>query len=233
MVKNGAMTSSDSRTRILDAAVELIARDGYDGVRLAEIARHARSSTALIHYHFATRTQLLAAAITHSLDREHARFADLADDVGRTSPPERVADLVDFWLPLTPDDVREWMLWSELEGRAVRSADLAGALADLYARMREPFAAAVRDGVAAGDFGPCDPEEAATAAHALLGGLAVRLLARDPALTVPEARELAGRHVALAIGYPARLPFTDRELPEHVPDPGIEPAPPRRRAARA
>ncbi|OLT29388.1 hypothetical protein BJF83_11645 [Nocardiopsis sp. CNR-923] len=227
------MTSSDSRIRILDAAVELIARDGYDGVRLAEIARRARSSTALIHYHFATRTQLLAAAIAHSLDREHARSAHLAEDVGRTSPPERVADLVDFWLPLTPDDVREWMLWSELESRAVRSSDLANALTSLYARMREPFSEAVRDGVASGDFGPCDPDEAAAMAHALLGGLAVRLLARDPVLTVPAARELAGRHVALAVGYPGTLPFTDRDVPEHVPDPGIEPAPPRRRATRA
>ncbi|MFI6574187.1 TetR/AcrR family transcriptional regulator [Nocardiopsis sp. NPDC050513] len=227
------MTSSDSRTRILDAAVELIARDGYDGVRLAEIARRARSSTALIHYHFATRTQLLAAAIAHSLDREHARFADLAEGVGRTSPPERVADLVDFWLPLTPDDVREWMLWSELESRAVRSADLANALTGLYARMREPFVSAVRDGVSSGDFGPCDPEEAAATSHALLSGLAVRLLARDPVLTVPAARGLAGRHVALAVGYAGTLPFADRAIPEHVPDPGIEPAPPRRRATRA
>ncbi|WP_017581248.1 TetR/AcrR family transcriptional regulator [Nocardiopsis valliformis] len=227
------MTSPDTRTRILDAAVELIARDGYDGVRLAEIAKRAGASTALLHYHFANRAQLLAAAISHSLDRERSRAERRAHAQERSSPAERVADQIDFWLPISPDDVREWLLWSELEGRAVRDQDLAKALTDLYTRLRAPLVEAIADGVATGDFGPCDPEESAAVAHALLGGMTVRLLARDPGLTLPCARGLAGRHVALTVGYPGTLPFADRDIPLHVPDPGIEPAPPRRRAARA
>ena len=227
------MTSPDNRTRILDAAVELIARDGYDGVRLAEIAKRAGASTALLHYHFANRPQLLAAAISHSLDRERARAERRAHDQERSSPAERVADQIDFWLPIGPDDVREWLLWSELEGRAVRDAELARALTGLYTRLREPLVAAIATGVSTGDFGPCDPEEAAAVAHALLGGMTVRLLARDPGLTLPAARDLAGRQVALTVGYAGTLPFADREVPEYVPDLGLEPAPPRRRAARA
>jgi AcrR family transcriptional regulator len=165
------MTSPDTRTRILDSAVELIARDGYDGVRLAEIAKHAGASTALLHYHFANRAQLLAAAISHSLDRERSRAERRAHAQERSSPAERVADQIDFWLPISPDDVREWLLWSELEGRAVRDQDLAKALTDLYTRLRAPLVEAIADGVATGDFGPCDPEESAAVAHALLGGM--------------------------------------------------------------
>ena len=226
------MTSPDTRTRILDSAVELIARDGYDGVRLAEIAKHAGASTALLHYHFANRAQLLAAAITHSLDRERARAERWSSDRHRSSPAERVADQIDFWLPITPADVREWLLWSELEGRAVRDDDLARALTDLYTRLRAPLVDAVAMGVSTGDFAPCDPEETAAVAHALLGGMTVRLLARDPGFTLPAARELAGRHVALALGHAGPLPFAERDIPLHVPDTGIAPAPPRRRAAR-
>jgi AcrR family transcriptional regulator len=58
-----------SRERILDAAIERIARDGIDGVRIARIAMDAGVSTALVHYHFATREALLAEALEHSFER--------------------------------------------------------------------------------------------------------------------------------------------------------------------
>ena len=58
-----------SRERILDAAINRIAADGIDGVRIAKIAMDARVSTALVHYHFATREALLAEALVHSFDR--------------------------------------------------------------------------------------------------------------------------------------------------------------------
>lgn len=227
------MAQQDTQDRILDAAVELIARDGYDGVKLAEIARRAETSTALIHYHFATRSRLLTAAIGHSMQREEARARKRTEQLHRESPAERLADLIDFDLPLRPQDVREWLLWSELENRSTRSPELARALADLYAQNQAPIAAAVADGLAQGVFAPCDPDEVAAMAHALLAGLSIRLLARDAGLTVPKARAIAGRQVALAVGYPGDLPFADRDIPERIPDAFGTPTQPRRRARRA
>ena len=52
-----------SRERILDAAVNRIAADGIDAVRIARIAMDAGVSTALVHYHFETREALLAEAL--------------------------------------------------------------------------------------------------------------------------------------------------------------------------
>ena len=57
------MTDRSARERILDAAVLRIASDGIDAVRIARIAMDARVSTALVHYHFATREALLAEAL--------------------------------------------------------------------------------------------------------------------------------------------------------------------------
>ena len=66
-----------SRERILDAAVHRIAADGIDDVRIARIAIDAGVSTALVHYHFATREALLAEALAHSFDRAgDSRAAD-------------------------------------------------------------------------------------------------------------------------------------------------------------
>ena len=52
------------RERILDVACELISSHGIDEVRVARIARTAGVSTALVHYHFATREALLGAGDT-------------------------------------------------------------------------------------------------------------------------------------------------------------------------
>ena len=82
---------SSTRERILDAAVERIASDGIDAVRIARIAMDARVSTALVHYHFATREALLAEALVHSFDR--------AGDT-RTTGEGRLRDMIEQCLPL-------------------------------------------------------------------------------------------------------------------------------------
>ena len=57
-----------ARERILAAAVERIASDGIDEVRIARIAMDARVSASLVHYHFATREALLEQALEYSFE---------------------------------------------------------------------------------------------------------------------------------------------------------------------
>ena len=56
-------TERGARERILAAAVERIASDGIDGMRIARVAMDAGVSTSLVHYHFETREALLAEAL--------------------------------------------------------------------------------------------------------------------------------------------------------------------------
>jgi len=53
---------SDRTADILEAACRVIARDGADGLRMGQVAREAGVSSALIHYYFATRADLLLRA---------------------------------------------------------------------------------------------------------------------------------------------------------------------------
>ncbi|MEU8133740.1 TetR/AcrR family transcriptional regulator [Streptodolium elevatio] len=229
-----AGTSGGAREGILQAALELIARDGFDGVRIADIAARAGVSSPLVHYHFADREKLLTDALTHSLARAEARLARRTRHAHRDTPAERLADLVDFGLPLTHDDVLECRLWTELESRSAGSAELAATLGEFRNRVLRPFAAVVEDGLETGDFRDCDPDEVATVAMALLDGLTIRLLTGAPALDLADARRLAARQLCLAVGYRGDLPF------QPLPDPGPPPPPRapqpparRRRAPRA
>jgi AcrR family transcriptional regulator len=164
-----------SRERILDAAIRRIAADGIDGVRIARIAMDAGVSTALVHYHFATREALLAEALEHSF--EHAGQA-------RTETGEGLRDMIEQCLPLPGEQERDWVLWVELWLRAVRHPELRPTAAQLYARMHEWFKEAIEE-----EFPELDAGATADRLLALIDGYGVRALLGDPGMPLERARE--------------------------------------------
>jgi AcrR family transcriptional regulator len=165
-----------ARERILRAAVGRIASDGIDAVRIARIAMDAGVSTALVHYHFATREALLAEALEYSFGQ--------AGDLRTTGGDGLLLEMVDQCLPLPGEQETEWVLWVELWLRAVRHPELRQ-----YERMRVWLAEAIEDGVARGEFLPVDAGVVADRVLALIDGFGVRALLGDPAMPVERARE--------------------------------------------
>jgi AcrR family transcriptional regulator len=170
-----------SRERILDAAVNRIAADGIDDVRIARIAMDAGVSTALVHYHFATREALLAEALEHSFER--------AGQTRRGDPGESLRDMIDQCLPLPGEQERDWVLWVELWLRAVRHPELRPTAAQLYARMHEWFSEAIEEAMAQGDLAQGDPGATADRVLALIDGFGIRALLGDPAMPPERARQ--------------------------------------------
>jgi AcrR family transcriptional regulator len=60
--------TSDTRERILAAARELFARNGFDNTSIRAIAAEANVDPALVHHYYGTKTQLFAAAIHIPID---------------------------------------------------------------------------------------------------------------------------------------------------------------------
>jgi AcrR family transcriptional regulator len=175
-----------ARERILAAAVERIATDGIDDVRIARIAMDAGISTSLVHYHFETREALLEQALEYSF--ELAGDVRIGEEEGDApNHTRRLAAMVDQCLPYPGELERDWILWVELWLRAVRHTELRPTAARLYARMRRWFADAIAAGVDAGEFDPgVDPERTADRVLALCDGFGVRALLGD--LEIDEAR---------------------------------------------
>ncbi|APE35629.1 TetR family transcriptional regulator [Nocardia mangyaensis] len=55
---------TDSSIRIIDVVVELLMSDGYDDLQLKEVARRAQVSLATVYKKFATRDEMIVAAVT-------------------------------------------------------------------------------------------------------------------------------------------------------------------------
>jgi AcrR family transcriptional regulator len=175
-----------ARERILAAAVERIATDGIDDVRIARIAMDAGVSTSLVHYHFETREALLEQALEYSF--ELAGDVRIGDEEGDAPDhTRRLAAMVDQCLPYPGQLERDWILWVELWLRAVRHPELRPTAARLYARMHVWFAEAIAAGVEAGEFArDTDPARAADRVLAVCDGFGVRALLGD--LPIERAR---------------------------------------------
>jgi AcrR family transcriptional regulator len=67
----------DTRTLILDAARDALAQDGYTKTTTRTIAERAGVQLSLVHYHFRTKQQLLAAILARENERLLGRQREL------------------------------------------------------------------------------------------------------------------------------------------------------------
>ena len=69
---------SEVRAKLLQAAVDLFAEQGVAGTTVAEIARRAGVTSAMVHYYFKTKDQLLDAVVAEKLIGEFIAFISQA-----------------------------------------------------------------------------------------------------------------------------------------------------------
>jgi AcrR family transcriptional regulator len=73
------VTAAETRAKLLEAAADAFAEQGYEGVRVGEVARRAGLSTGAIYAHYPTKAALLADAVrTHTPD-ELSELLDRGD----------------------------------------------------------------------------------------------------------------------------------------------------------
>jgi AcrR family transcriptional regulator len=100
MGRIAGVTAADTRSRLLQAAADVFAERGYEGTRVADIAAAAGVSNGALYAHFASKAELLVAALrTHGRRVLADMFAadpgrpvtDLLLDIGRQLPRRRDA----------------------------------------------------------------------------------------------------------------------------------------------
>ena len=197
------MPESDARERILEAACDLVAAEGIDNVRIARVAMRAGASTALVHHYFSTREELLEQALLHSFEVvADERFAAEAD--GDSSATAALAAAIEECLPVPGRLERDWVLWVELWLRAAREPQLRPLAASLYRRYHEWLEAVIETGIESGEFErPANLEVLTDRAMALLDGLGLRALLRDPTMDIEEARRQVAELLAPELGIDA------------------------------
>jgi AcrR family transcriptional regulator len=161
------------RTRLLDAAIRVVARKGYDGARIRDIVREAGMSTGAVYGRWESKDELVREAIA-------TRFRDAA---GGAPDVARVTDLIASRASKTEGPLSELEAAQlEIFVAARRDPDVAdglhAALAEFRLAVQPLVDAAVRDGTVADAF---DPEAVLYFVQTISLGLRVQRAAGVPA----------------------------------------------------
>ena len=192
-------TVEQRRIEILEATCDVIIERGFAGTRVADVAKRLGVSNSLIHYHFASKEELLAAAFEHYANKD---LADMQRD--SASAPTAVAKLwrlIESYVPEGSDDV-EWMLWIDAWGEALRNPKMKPISQELDAQSIAVFEKVLRAGNESGEFHCVHPRESATRISGLIDGLAVQYAAHEGVLKRKEfirlMRQLAAAETGLS-----------------------------------
>ncbi len=128
-VERARETLSPTARRILDAAKQILVRDGLDGLTLDAIARAAGVNKAATHYHFGSKAGLIETLVDEIVLDECAAMAhNVAAGAGIE---ERIDSMIDGVrrMAIDPSSIGGW--W-DLLPYAVRTPELRARLAELY-----------------------------------------------------------------------------------------------------
>jgi AcrR family transcriptional regulator len=143
---------------ILDAACRAILERGFPATRISDIAAAAGVSTGTVHYYFATRDEVLVAALKSASTRLFARIEASGDE----PPTERLARLLEVAVPYPGLARDEYVLWLELWLRALHQPELLPEAEAFSSQWRGLFLDIVRSGAESGDFAPVTGVEEVT-----------------------------------------------------------------------
>jgi AcrR family transcriptional regulator len=184
------------RIEMLRAAAELIRERGFGDTRIADVAKRAGVSSALVIYYFGTRDRLLVDALRYS---EEAFYEAAERMLAETSSVRERLSMLVRWtcVPETSDEIPgAWGLWFDLWAQAFRHDEVKAGRVELDARWRNMIIDTVKSAELDADI---DARMFALEFSALLDGLSIQVALDDP-------------EVDSTLAYDIAMRFADREL---------------------
>lgn len=142
----------ETHEAIMEATFRAVCQSGYAELTMQDIADEFEKSKSLLHYHYDTKEDLLAAFLEHLIDQFETRLVELAD----TDAPveDRLREFID-WFTLDPDEQDRMSLHLallEMRSQAQRNPRFQ----ELFARSdrmgREAFAQLIEEGQSSSRF---------------------------------------------------------------------------------
>jgi AcrR family transcriptional regulator len=159
------------KSEILEAALQAIIDVGFTEMTVADVAKLAGVSTALVHYHFSSKVELIEAALLAACDDDKELRDSVAD--GHGTAVNRLDRVLCGSLPSDLTDA-SWLLWIETWGETRRLPVIRAAMTDLTEHEIKVLDRLFSEGEAAGEFVCPDHTLAAARLSALRDGLAIQ-----------------------------------------------------------
>ncbi|MEM6528621.1 MAG: TetR/AcrR family transcriptional regulator [Chloroflexota bacterium] len=164
---------SDERIpQILHAAAQMFSQYGIDGTSMAQIAKSADVSKAMIYYYFDSKEALVSALVRNLFDADQAGLDELIES--NTPALERMTQYMTDLADLLESNAVLYPIFAEFKARSARSEDVQRIMQAYFSRYVDAFAQIIQQGIDTGHVRPqVDPEKAALALTALVEGCIV------------------------------------------------------------
>jgi AcrR family transcriptional regulator len=190
-VSSGGQGSVDEVEQLLTAAEAVLARGGYEGLRVDDVLDEAGLSTRAFYRHFGGKSELFLALFDREATRAGERLARKVAAAG--SPVQKVKAWVAATLALAYDARLARRTRVFLVERQVIAAEFPDDVIRCVRRQLAPLEEAIDEGRASGAFPAAEPEPDALAIHHLCSGLMTDKLLETGTLARDNAVALATR----------------------------------------
>jgi AcrR family transcriptional regulator len=177
-----AIARAPGKVRIREAARDAIIEHGFDLAVSRNITSAAGVSTSLLFYHYASLEDCLIDAVETSVEDATRRFE--IGVAGVADPVDRAQLLIEWHIPSSQSQRREWLLTFEFVRASFRLANVADVAARQYGDWHATVAREYR--AIAGEMRPDDARMGADRLIGLSEGLSWQLILGNPSL--PEER---------------------------------------------
>lgn len=187
------------RVQMLRVAAELICERGFSETRIADVAKRAGVSSALVIYYFGTRDRLLVDALKYSEEAFYEAAERMLAEV--PSLRERISLLIEWTCVPTGDGEipGAWGLWFDVWAQAFRHEEVKAGRVERDARWRRMIV----DAIELADLDAnVDPYMFALEFSALLDGLSIQVALEDPEVDAKVAYDIAMRFAERELNLP-------------------------------
>ncbi|MEU4230457.1 TetR/AcrR family transcriptional regulator [Nonomuraea sp. NPDC026600] len=193
-----AEQADQRRAELLEATRKVVLERGLANTRIADIAKSINVSGGLIHYHFATKEELITAMLRATLDIEGGRLAELV--AGPGTAIDRLDRVLRYYIPESRSD-QSWLLWIDAWNTALREPTVSEIMLDLESAWLAALTQVLAEGTESGEFSCADPAASAERIDAMLDGLIIRYTLHPEVLTrarlLDHARTAAAREAGI------------------------------------
>ncbi|GAA4068169.1 TetR/AcrR family transcriptional regulator [Nonomuraea soli] len=197
-MRNSRADQADNRrAELLEATRRIVLERGLANTRVADIAKAVNVSGGLIHYHFATKDELITAMLRATLDIENAALDEVVN--APTAAVARLDRVLHYYIPESRSD-QSWLLWLDVWNTALREPAVREIASQVEQTWLYALERVIRDGVAAEEFVCPDPAGAAERIDAMLDGLVIRYTLHPNVLSQERLLEHARMAAAREVG---------------------------------
>ena len=162
--------TAERRAQITAALVKVMAKQGYDGASIGDVAKAARLSPGLVHYHFKSKQDILL-AVLDDLAVRHLAGLDLRLAAAGNDPRAALGAFIDFHLGLGADaDPERLACWILLSAEALRTPKVRVRFAKALEAIQTRLVGLIQGGVEQRVFACPAVEAAASALLATIQG---------------------------------------------------------------